>query len=133
VEISLSPLSTDEGTLVLSAIRDTTERQRAATQLARPEFHPEPIDLPHLVGEVRDILRAVSAAKHIAIDVAIDPSCSGLELDPSKLKQVLFKYLSNALKFTPDHGRVVIRARPEGPDAFRLEVEDSGIGSEQTT
>ena len=49
-------------------------------------------------------------------------------LDPARLKQVLYNYLSNAIKFTNDGGHVQVRARPEGPDMFRLEVEDDGIG-----
>lgn len=100
----------------------------AKVEAGRMEFHSEPIDLPRVVAEVRDVLRTMSAAKHIGIDVELDPSCTALELDPSRLKQVLFNYLSNALKFSPDNGRVVIRTRPEGPNAFRLEVEDWGIG-----
>lgn len=49
-------------------------------------------------------------------------------VDPGKLKQVFDNFLSNALKFTPAEGRVTLRARAEGADAFRLEVEDTGIG-----
>jgi signal transduction histidine kinase len=100
----------------------------AKVEAGRMEFHPEPIDLAQLVGEVRDILRAVAAGKQIRIDTTIDSTCGGLELDPGKLKQVLYNYLSNALKFTPDSGRVFIRVRPEGLDSFRVEVEDTGIG-----
>ena len=50
-------------------------------------------------------------------------------LDAARLKQVLYNYVSNALKFTPRAGRIAVRARPE-PDnvSFRIEVEDSGIG-----
>jgi signal transduction histidine kinase len=49
-------------------------------------------------------------------------------IDSAKLKQVLYNYLSNALKFTPDEGRVTVRVGAAGADAFRLEVEDTGIG-----
>jgi signal transduction histidine kinase len=100
----------------------------AKVEAGKMEFHPEAIDLPQLVGEVRDILRAVAASKQIQIDSVIDPTCTSLELDPAKLKQVLYNYLSNALKFTPDNSRVFIRARSEGADLFRVEVEDTGIG-----
>jgi signal transduction histidine kinase len=100
----------------------------AKVEAGKMEFHPESIDLPQLVGEVRDILRAVAAGKQIQIATEIDPACRELTLDPAKLKQVLYNYLSNALKFTHEHGHVVIRIRAEDVDHVRIEVEDSGIG-----
>ena len=45
-----------------------------------------------------------------------------------KLKQVLYNFLSNALKFTPDKGRVHVRAPAAGPAEFELQVEDTGVG-----
>jgi signal transduction histidine kinase len=100
----------------------------AKVEAGKMEFHPEPIVLKQIVDEVRNILRAVSASKQIQIDTDVDPTCAELELDPAKLKQVLYNYLSNALKFTPDNGRVLIRVRPEDATMVRLEVRDTGIG-----
>lgn len=100
----------------------------AKVEAGKIEFFPESIDLVQLVGEVRDILRGIVSTKRIRIDVDVDPTCTGIELDPSKLKQVLFNYVSNALKFTPEDGRVSIVVRAEGADAFRIEVKDTGIG-----
>ena len=48
--------------------------------------------------------------------------------DRGRLKQVLFNYLSNAIKFTPEGGRVTVRARAQGAEHLRIEVEDTGIG-----
>ncbi len=205
VEISLSPLETDDGVLVLSAIRDLTERRRleesrhrglqeasrlkseflanmshelrtplnaiigfaelvhdgragavtaeqqeflgdilassrhllqlindvldlSKVEAGKMEFEPEPVDLAGLVRETGDILRTLAASKRITLTVEVDPTIGEVVLDPAKLKQVLYNYLSNAFKFTPESGGVRVRATPEGPDAFRLEVEDSGIG-----
>jgi signal transduction histidine kinase len=100
----------------------------AKVEAGKMEFYPEPIDLRQLVDEVRNILRAVSAAKQIQIDTDIDRTCSDLVLDPAKLRQVLYNYVSNALKFSGANGQVVIRVRPEEATAFRLEVQDNGIG-----
>jgi signal transduction histidine kinase len=49
-------------------------------------------------------------------------------VDATRVKQILHNYCSNALKFTAAGGRVVVRARLEPPDHFRLEVENTGIG-----
>ncbi len=100
----------------------------AKVEAGKLEFRPEPIVLSQLVREVRDILRAIAAAKQIHIAVEIDPSCEALHLDPAKLKQVLYNYLSNALKFTSASGQVAVRATTEDSTRFRLEVEDTGIG-----
>src|SRR5439155_16629927 len=43
-------------------------------------------------------------------------------------KQVIYNYLSNAIKFTPEGGRVALRILPEGAEALRIEVEDDGPG-----
>jgi protein-histidine pros-kinase len=100
----------------------------AKVESGKMEFRPEPVDLGRLVREVRDMLRNVegSAGTPVAIEVA--SSLAGVVGDPAKLKQVLYNYLSNALKFTPASGRVTVRVKPEGPDRLRIEVEDTGIG-----
>jgi CheY-like chemotaxis protein len=77
---------------------------------------------------VKDVLRTLAAQKRIRIESDIDPRLGGITADASKLKQVLYNYLSNALKFSPEEGRVTVRVKPENMDEFRLEVEDRGIG-----
>jgi len=91
-------------------------------------FYPEAVDLPAVVAEVTGVLQATLQKKTIGLSVEVDPSLAGLFLDPHRLKQLLYNYLSNAIKFTPDAGRVTLRATPEGDARFRIEVEDSGIG-----
>jgi CheY-like chemotaxis protein len=66
--------------------------------------------------------------KHLDIHVAVDTSIVDVVIDPGRFKQILYNYLSNALKFTPEAGRVSVRVIPEGDECFRLEVEDSGAG-----
>src|SRR5207248_9980824 len=76
----------------------------------------------------RNILRPLAATKRLHMEMEIDARLGEVMLDPAKLKQVLYNYLSNAIKFTPEEGRITIWLRAVGEDAFRLEVEDSGIG-----
>ncbi len=100
----------------------------AKVESGKMEFRSEPVDLSKLIGEVKDVLRTLSARKRIPIAVEADPTLTGVVNDSAKLKQILYNYLSNALKFTPDGGQVIVRAKPEGTDAFCLEVQDTGIG-----
>jgi PAS domain S-box-containing protein len=94
----------------------------AKTESGKLELHPEPVNLARLVGEVRDIVRTLAAQKHIRLDLEVAADLAGV-LDPAKLKQVLFNYVANAIHFTPDGGRVVVRVAAEGEQDLRIEVE----------
>ena len=100
----------------------------AKVESGKMEFRPEPLDLQKMVRETCDIVRTMAAKKHLKIEVSIDPEVTSVVLDPAKFKQVLYNYLSNAIKFTPDSGRILVRADAEGATEFRLVVEDTGIG-----
>jgi PAS domain S-box-containing protein len=91
-------------------------------------FQPESVELRPLVDEATAIVTGLAAKGKISLAVDVDPGVSRVYLDPLRLKQVLYNYLSNAVKFTPEGGRVELRVRPDGEDRFRIEVEDSGIG-----
>ena len=103
----------------------------AKVEAGKLEFRPESVEIPRLVSEVVAILRTTAAHKQIRLDTQVDPSVSLLTIDPARLKQVAYNYLSNALKFTPTGGSVTLRIQPDGGDRFRLEVQDSGIGIAQ--
>jgi protein-histidine pros-kinase len=100
----------------------------AKVEAGKMEFRPEHVDLGKLVGEVRDILRGLAASKRLRVHTEVDPEVRSAVLDSARLKQVLYNYLSNAIKFTPEGGQVTIRIVPQGPDLLQLEVEDTGIG-----
>jgi protein-histidine pros-kinase len=201
IEISLSPLQTEDGMLVSSAIRDITERKRlerrmqeasrlkseflanmshelrtplnaivgfsemmyngkvgpmaaehreylgdilasskhlvqlindildlSKVEAGKMEIHPCRVDLHQLIGEVRDILRGLAASKRLRVETQIAPDVANVVVDPARMKQVLYNYMSNAIKFTPDDGTISVRVAPDGPDLFRIDVEDTGIG-----
>jgi PAS domain S-box-containing protein len=100
----------------------------AKVESGKVDFRPEPVDLEELVNEVRDVLRGLASAKRICLETKIDESITDVVLDASKLKQVLYNYLANALKFTPEDGRVTIHVVRDMGSCVRIEVEDTGIG-----
>jgi signal transduction histidine kinase len=81
-----------------------------------------------VISEVTSLLRTLSLQKRIRVTVEADRSLEVVVVDPARFKQVLYNYLSNALKFTPEGGAITVRTSPETPESFRLEVEDTGIG-----
>jgi PAS domain S-box-containing protein len=97
-------------------------------EAGRMEFNPEHGALDPLVQEVRDVIRPLAERKAIVLSTEV-PLGFCAAVDRSRFKQVLYNYLSNAVKFTPEGGSVVVRILPSG-DCLRLEVEDNGIGIE---
>jgi signal transduction histidine kinase len=100
----------------------------AKIEAGKLEFRPERVDLVRILNEVTAILRTTTASKALTIEIDIDPDLGPIVVDPARLKQVAYNYLSNAIKFTPPNGRVTVRARSLDGDRFRFEVEDTGIG-----
>src|SRR5205085_8240832 len=63
----------------------------------------------------------------VVVVCEIAPDLGTIYSDPTKLKHILLNLLANALKCTRQ-GRIVLRARGENSEQWRLEVEDTGIG-----
>ncbi len=113
---------------LLALIDDLLQLARAdAGQLS---LVPESVDVAELVATVVAAARWMVGTKNLTIETDVEPGVPPAYADPRGLKQVLLNLLSNAAKFTPEGGRIVVRARaPSEQDAaVRLEVEDSGIG-----
>jgi signal transduction histidine kinase len=111
---------------LLDLINDILDLSKVET--GKLEFRPAPVKLSKIVGEVRDVVRAIALRKQIAIKLDLDAQVEELIIDSGKLKQVLYNYLANAVKFTSDRGTIVVRAGSEAGNRFRIEVEDNGIG-----
>jgi PAS domain S-box-containing protein len=114
------------GRHLLQLINDVLDLSKV--EAGKIEFQPEKLELPKVINEVNSVLRTVAASKNIKIEVSVEPELKEIVLDPGRLKQVLYNYLSNALKFTPNNGKIRVCVMSEGRDTFRLEVEDNGIG-----
>jgi len=100
----------------------------AMIESGKLELRPEPVAVEPAIGEVASLLRTLSLQKRIRVQVEADRALQVVVVDPARFKQVLYNYLSNALKFTPEGGSIVVRTSAVTDDAFRLEVEDTGIG-----
>jgi signal transduction histidine kinase len=109
---------------LLQLINDILDLSKV--EAGKMEFHPESTRIDTLVYEVRDVVRPLAEKKRLQLTIAIHDEFSAV-VDPARFKQVLYNYLSNAVKFTPENGRVEVRIRRE-EESFRVEVEDTGVG-----
>jgi PAS domain S-box-containing protein len=118
------------GRHLLQLINDTFDLIQVES--AFMEFFPQPVDLPAVGIDVCRSLESLAARKHIGIKSEVDPSLSGIEVDPARLKQVLRNLLSSVLKFATEADEILLRIKPDGPDRFIIEIEgaDAGIGND---
>ncbi|MHB1583577.1 MAG: ATP-binding protein [Acidimicrobiales bacterium] len=86
----------------------------------------EAVNLPQLVTQAVASIRprAESQGLEMAVETAPGPPLLG---DPQRLGQLVDNLLANAVKFTPEGGRVSVRVTPQR-DGWSLEVADTGIG-----
>lgn len=91
-------------------------------------FAPVALDLAPLIDTVTTVLQPDCAVRQVQITVTVGAGLARLRSDPARLKQVLLQVVGNAVKFSHPGGVVQVRAQPDGPAHWRLEVEDSGSG-----
>jgi hypothetical protein len=89
---------------------------------------PEAVALRDLVGDVQQLMQPLAAAKSLALDIDVDAQLpERVRLDGTRVRQVLYNLISNAIKFT-DSGRVTLEVRPVGSEWLALAVTDTGAG-----
>ncbi len=72
--------------------------------------------------------------RNIKVHLELGSTRPVLQADPTRLQQIFWNLLNNAVKFTPDSGEIFIRTSDEKTnDAVRVEVSDTGVGLEQRT
>jgi PAS domain S-box-containing protein len=84
------------------------------------------VDLAHLARAMSSNFELLAAAHHIEYSVSV-PDELPAEADSEKLQRVLLNLLSNAFKFTPDSGSIILRISKQDGLAL-LEIQDSGPG-----
>ncbi|MCB1996907.1 MAG: PAS domain S-box protein [Rhodoferax sp.] len=114
------------GRHLLQLINDVLDLSKV--EAGRMEFRPQDLELGPFANALGDEIEPLLRDKSHTFRVEVDPSLGPVHLDPDRLRQVAMNYLSNAIKFTPAGGAVVLRIRAEGEAHFRLEVEDNGPG-----
>ena len=113
---------------LVNEILDFSKFESARITLLEEPFRP--VDI---VEEAVSMLSVLANEKKIALSKQLDPN-SSLTLigDNFRIKQIVINLISNAIKFTPEHGAIMVRLRTENQSKDKctmlLSVKDSGVG-----
>ncbi|HZR99073.1 MAG TPA: response regulator [Chloroflexota bacterium] len=115
----------DSGRHLLSLVNDILDL--AKVEAGRMELHATTFDVATSLRAVEAVTRPLTEQKQLALTTDVAPGVTTLHADEGKFKQVLYNLLANAVKFTPEGGRVAILARL-AKGALEVTVADTGIG-----
>ncbi|SRR5579883_2645489 len=109
---------------LLRLVNQLLDLQRLDAGRMQPSFRP--CDLVDFVSQTVDSFRPYCEKKGITLTTHL-ATCPQVYLDLEKFDKVLYNLLSNAMKFTPEHGNITATLEPAG-DHCLLKVSDTGIG-----
>jgi two-component system cell cycle sensor histidine kinase PleC len=108
---------------VVSDVMDMSKVEAGSLQLSLQ---------PVMIGEVLELAlektRELFDAKQQPVDMRLEKNLPDIEGDAKRLVQVFANLLSNASKFTPDKGRILVMARALKDGAVSVAVADTGVG-----
>ena len=113
------------GRHLLSLINDILDLSKI--EAGRMELDLSHFSAPAAIENCATLVRERAQRHGLSLLLEIAPELGQLYADERKFKQVLLNLLSNAVKFTPDGGKVTLRARVEAGD-LEVEVADTGAG-----
>ncbi|MGE0481785.1 MAG: ATP-binding protein [Phycisphaerae bacterium] len=114
------------GRILLEIINDLLDL--AKIEAGRVELHLEPVSARELCSALQDFLRPLADKKSILLVVDADDDLPAIRTDRKVLRQILFNFMSNAVKFTPEGGQVRLSARATDESHVRFAVSDTGPG-----
>jgi signal transduction histidine kinase len=113
------------GQHLLSLINDILDLSKI--EAGRMELELTDFDLPSAIDNALILVRERASRRGITLGHSVDERLGTIRGDERKVKQVLLNLLSNALKFTPEGGRIDVNARVQDGVA-EVSVTDTGVG-----
>jgi PAS domain S-box-containing protein len=133
----------DSGIHLLSLINDILDLSKV--EAGKLELNLGKVCLPEVIKNATVLIQEKAMKHGIKITTELDGTPEFVKADERKIKQILYNLLSNAAKFTPDGGEIVLSARPSDADSrtrpvsmqgaphgrmIEISVRDTGIGLE---
>jgi two-component system cell cycle sensor histidine kinase PleC len=112
------------GLYLLDVINDVLDMSKI--EAGRLRLDVEELDLESILADAMRVVSARAEDKQLTLTPEIEPRIR-MRADRRAIKQIALNLLSNAVKFTPDGGRIIVRARIVGDHAV-VAIQDTGIG-----
>ena len=100
----------------------------AKTEAGKIKLHIEKTSVQQLCKSVVASFSSLTKKKRIKVKLSVDNNMPVLMTDADKVQQILYNFLSNAVTYTPEHGRIEIRATMPDEKTVRIAVTDTGCG-----
>lgn len=114
------------GEMLMGILNDILDMSRL--EAGRMTVSDDRIDLRDTLDRTLRVWRAKAEEEGLALEQEVDPALPTAILgDETKLRQILFNLIGNAIKFT-ERGHVRVVAAAHGPDRLAITVSDTGIG-----
>jgi two-component system sensor histidine kinase BaeS len=113
----------DETNILAHSLEDL--RTLALAESGSLQLKKEPIEIESYLGEVTSVFQAQAASAGVTITVNVADNLPLLEIDPSRMRQVLANLLANALRYSPAGGTIRLTGEVEGKN-IQLTVQDDG-------
>ena len=107
---------------LINDILDLAKIEAGRMELELTDFH-----LPTVIDTAVTLVRERAGRRGITLHATVDPQLGDVRADERKLKQVMLNLLSNAIKFTPEGGRIDVRAGV-ADGIVEVSVADTGVG-----
>jgi len=96
------------------------------------KINPVPVPLKRIINELAGDFANTSAERNIILDIVIDSDTPTINADPSLIQKALYHLIINAIKYTPDGGKVTLRSRlvmlEDNAPGVELGIIDTGVG-----
>jgi two-component system sensor histidine kinase BaeS len=105
-------------------------RTLALAESGALKLQREPVDMGALIDEVMASFQAQADKAGVALVYETSPDVPALDLDAARIRQVLSNLVANALRYTPQGGKISVRCSIEGKGAgsVQVAVSDTGAG-----
>ncbi|MBU1260740.1 MAG: HAMP domain-containing histidine kinase [Planctomycetes bacterium] len=116
----------NSGKSLLNMINDLLELAKA--EAGKIELHIEKTSIPELCRGLVAFFSPLTEKQKLKVRLTVDEEIPLIKTDAGKVQQILYNLLSNAVKFTPEKGKIEIKAFMPDDQTVRVSVSDTGSG-----